>query len=112
MLQRKIATERTSLACTSWYYVLGELGAVHYMFMRVTGHGEDKLYPLDVGVHSHTPLYTDQAPMHNCEILEGECYYSGSHRLATDLNSRFRVSQDPERLWRDLEQYYGQALML
>lgn len=112
MLERKISTERTTYSTTSWYVVKGELGAVHYMFMRLTAHGMDKTYPLDIGVHSPRPLYEEQGHLDNCDVLGGKCYYSGSMKLATDLYNRFRVCQDTERLWQDLENYYGRALAL
>lgn len=95
---------------TSWYYVIGDKGAVHYMFLRLSAHGVDRTYPLDIGVHSPVPLFGEHGGMDNCEVLGGKCFYSGSHSLAADLYNRFRVSRDPERLWLDLESYYGRVL--
>lgn len=103
MFERKIATERTAYVCTSWYYLVGPLGAVQYMFMR----DPRGIIPIDLSVHSRHPLFEDQMAMDNCDILGDRCYYTGSFHLAQELAQRFIKYPDPQQLWQELESYYG-----
>lgn len=92
---------------TVWYYVKGELGAVQFMFMRPIALRKAEIIPLDLSVHARSPLYAEHGGMDNCEVIGGRCYYSGSYAMAQDIARRFISKPDPERLWLELENYYG-----
>jgi hypothetical protein len=77
------------------------------MFMRSLVPNLERTYPLDLSVHAREPLYEAQPCMDKCEVIGGRCYHSGSPRLAADLYKRFMVHNNHERLWLDLEKYYG-----
>jgi hypothetical protein len=107
MLERSTARETTSYMDTIWYYVLGELGAVQFMFMRPIALRRAEIIPLDLSVHARSPLYDEHSGMDNCEVLGGRCYYSGSYQMAREIATRFIAKPDPSRLWAELERYYG-----
>jgi hypothetical protein len=77
------------------------------MFMHSIVPNLERTYPLDLSVHARSPLYDAQPCHHNCEVIGGQCFHTGSARLADDLYKRYKVHNDHERLWLDLERYYG-----
>lgn len=97
------------MVITTWYYLVGDDGAVQFMLMRSNLPKMEFTYPVDLGVHARQPCYPDQEAMENCEVLGGTCHYSGSSYLAQDLYNRFLRYQDPEYLWAQLEDYYGRV---
>lgn len=105
MLKRGTHLERSTLTDTIWYYVVGELGAVQLLFLRQRR--TKAMIPIDLSVHSRRPLYANHQGMDNCDLLDARCYYSGSSALAKDLLDDFWRKQDPEFLWRELEEHYG-----
>lgn len=60
---------------------------------------------VDVGYHSHTPMYEGQNKRDHCEYLNGPCYYDGSSLAAEDLLDRFLAGGE-EVVWKYLKEYY------
>jgi hypothetical protein len=77
--------------------------------MMLRTKGEGRTIPLDVGVHSKTPLF-DGHDKDTCDLME-ECYFTPSYAKAKDLYDAFNVDQDPSVIWQKLEFIY-QALFM
>lgn len=102
-MERRIETERLTGAMTTWYYLHGEHGCVQFMLMYIAPIGT--YLPLDVGVHSYTPLYEGQEAQ-SCATLKGKCYFSPNLRAATKVFEAFGETNDPETIWSELEHVY------
>ena len=67
----------------------------------------DCLGGFDVGYHSPDPMYDDQEPMENCNVIEGDCYYDGSSLRAVEWYNEFIFSgKDEELIWEKLERVW------
>lgn len=98
------------------WYLKGESGVVQ--FVVYTGwhlpHVREELRNVptqhhtmgaDVGYHSKTPMYEGQEATHECNILNGPCYYDGSGLHALEMFDRL-TEEGGEVVWVRLQKYY------
>jgi hypothetical protein len=58
-----------------------------------------KPMPTDVGYHSYVPMYKDQTPMEDCNLLGGaDCYYDGSSLQAVSVFNQFK-EEGEDSVW-------------
>lgn len=90
---------------TTWYYVIGPKGAVQFMLIAVPGMD---LMPADLGYHALEPMYEGHEGGDECAVLDNRpCYYDGSGLHARKVMEAFHESgDDPESIWKYLEDYY------
>ena len=102
------------------FVLKGELGATQFLVYTPLHlpHVADELFNsperkynpfrgmgADLGYHSYKPMWDDQKPMSDCDILGCDCYYDGSGLAAEELYVSFLQQGEPA-VWRKLEQYY------
>src|SRR4051812_12816577 len=100
-VQRRMDTERDEDCVTTWWYVVGPLGAVQYMSIhvrRVNLH-----IPVDLGIHKPAVA---EVSMPNCKLLGGPCHFIPGFKGATEIYERYRQDGEFEGIWRALEETY------
>lgn len=66
-----------------------------------------KVLAADVGYHSPTPMYENQSPMGECEIIGCECYYDGSGLHAEEVWEEWQEIGEWEWIWGKLEKIWN-----
>jgi hypothetical protein len=69
-----------------------------------------RILPIDLGVHSLTPLYEGQeVSSASCEYCDGKpCYYNGSINNAYNVYEKMLTEGD-SGVWQALEDYYNEV---
>lgn len=96
-------TELVTGAVTTWFYVIGDKGAVQFMLTLLKT--LDMWLPMDLGVHYIEPQWEGQEPDGTCSVVKGNCYFQPSHKGAVELFDR--VGNDLDVIWIELEALYG-----
>lgn len=104
-IARKIETEHATAGTFTWYIVKGDHGAVQFLVLQITRTAQ--WHPLDLGVHSRTPLFLGHAPTPHCPVLTDACFCSPSFDMAIHLWSKAQATGHPvNAIWRELEAVY------
>lgn len=105
MLERRMETELKDGVITTWWYVIGDKGAVQFMLMVIKS--LDLYLPLDLGVHYKESQFEGQVPDGHCSVINSDCYFQASYIGATALFDRVRAADnDTNLIWFELESTY------